>query len=134
MLAPVAHVLPVTLVQRKRLLPATGRVLTRKGQKVSAADVIAEANLTPSIFCWMLPGDWDYQLPKQINIIQKQQGEEVAVGDVIAGPVGLARRVVRATQAGLVVLAGGGQVLLQLEGQPFGIASRAFGGGYRIVS
>jgi hypothetical protein len=118
MFAPVAHVLPVTLVQRKRLLPATGKVLTRKGQKVSAAEVVAEANLTPSHVLLDIARGLGLPAAEADKYIQKQQGEEVAVGDVIAGPVGLARRVMRATQAGLVVLAGGGQVLLQLEGQP----------------
>lgn len=118
MLAPVVHVLPVTLVQRKRLLPATGRVMTRKGQKVSAAEVIAEANLTPNHLLLDVARGLGVSPAEADKNIQKKQGEEVAIGDVIAGPVGLTRRVVRATQPGQVVLAGGGQVLLQLEGQP----------------
>jgi len=118
MLAPVVHVLPVTLVQRKRLLPATGKVLTRKGQKVTAAEVIAEANLTPDHVLLDVARGLGVSIAEADKYIQRQQGEEVAVGDVIAGPVGLARRVVRATQPGQVVLAGGGQVLLQLEGRP----------------
>jgi hypothetical protein len=118
MLAPVVHVLPVTLVQRKRLLPATGKVLPRKGQKVTAAEVIAEANLTPDHVLLDVARGLGVSIAEADKYIQRQQGEEVAVGDVIAGPVGLARRVVRATQPGQVVLAGGGQVLLQLEGRP----------------
>jgi len=118
MFAPVIHVLPVTLVQRKRLLPATGRILTRKGQKVTAAEVIAEANLTPDHLLLDVARGLGVSSSEADKYIQKQQGEDVAVGDVIAGPVGLARRVVRATQPGQVVLAGGGQVLLQLEGRP----------------
>jgi len=42
-------------------------------------------------------------------------------GDVIAGPVGITRRVVRAPRAGQVVLTGNGQVLLELESPPFKI-------------
>lgn len=119
MFAPVAHVLPVTLIQRKRLLPATGKILTRKGQKVSAAEVVAVANITPNHILLDVARGLGVPAAEADKYIQKQQGEEVAVGDVIAGPVGsLAQRFVRAPQAGLVVLAGGGQVLLQLEGRP----------------
>lgn len=119
MLAPVVHVLPVTLVLRKRYLPISGRVLTRKGQKVTAGEVVAEANPTPSHQLIDIARGLGVSADEADQYIQKQQGEAVAVGDVIAGPVGLTRRVVRATQPGYVVLAGGGQVLLQLEGRPF---------------
>jgi hypothetical protein len=117
--APVVHVLPVTLVQRKRLLPVTGKVMARKGQKVTAAEVVAQADLTSEHVLLDVARGLGVAEAEADQYIHRQPGDEVAVGDIIAGPVGLARRVVRATQPGQVILAGSGQVLLQLEGRPF---------------
>ncbi len=52
-------------------------------------------------------------------------------GDVIAGPVGIGRRVVRTPKSGTVVVAGGGQVLLELEGIFSELKGRLFRGGCR---
>jgi hypothetical protein len=51
--------------------------------------------------------------------IQCQVGEQLAEKDIIAGPVGLARRIVRSPRSGKVVMVGDGQVLLEISGQPF---------------
>jgi hypothetical protein len=48
--------------------------------------------------------------------LQVKAGDPVAQGDVLAGPVGfLTKRVVRAPRNGRVVLAGSGQILLEVE-------------------
>ncbi len=45
-------------------------------------------------------------------------GSPVVTNDILAGPVGLARRIIRAPYPGKVVHIGHGQVLLELAGQP----------------
>lgn len=98
-------------------MPAGGRIIARRGQQVNPIDVVAESILRPEHMLLDIgrglglpPNDADHH-------IQHRAGDEVGEGDVIAGPVGIGRRVVRSPRSGTVVLAGGGQVLLELEGE-----------------
>jgi hypothetical protein len=119
MLAPITHYLPITTIRRSRLLPVPGRVVARKGQKVNATDVIAEANLAPEHLLLDLARGLGLPPNKADASLQYRAGEEVQEGDVIAGPVGIARRVIRAPRSGRIVLAGSGQVLLEVESRHF---------------
>jgi hypothetical protein len=115
----LTHVLPVTSIRRTRLLPMTGRVLVRRGQRVDATDVIAQAQLAPEHLLLDVGRVLGIPASKADAYIQRKVDEEVSEGDIIAGPVGVGRRVFRAPKAGRVVLVGGGQVLLALESRPF---------------
>lgn len=119
MLAPVIHVLPLATIRRERLLPVPGRVIVRKGQKVNSVDVIAEANLTPEHIVLDLAQGLGLPPEKADQHLQHRAGDQVSEGDVLAGPVGLARRVVRAPRPGKVILAGNGQILMEAESVPF---------------
>jgi hypothetical protein len=50
-------------------------------------------------------------------MIQQKEGQKVAKGDIIAGPVGMLSRTVRTPCDGIVVAVGDGQLLLELEGE-----------------
>ena len=119
MLAPVTHFVPLTLVRRERTLPHPGKVLARTGQKVSALDVLAETNINPE-YQWL---DIAHMLgispAKTERYMQCQAGDQLARGDVIAGPYGISNRVVRAPKECRVILAGDGQVLLEEVAKPF---------------
>lgn len=119
MLAHVTHYLPVTVIRRRRLLPVPGKVVVRKGQKVSATDVIAETNLNPEHILLDLVRGLGLAAKKADEAIQVRAGDEVASGDVVAGPVGIARRVVRAPKNGRIIVAGNGQILMEADNQPF---------------
>lgn len=119
MLSPVTHYLPMTTIRRLRLLPFSGRVVARKGQKVNPNDIVAEARLAPEHLLLEVARGLGMPARKADRYIQRKTGDEVAEGDVIAGPVGLARRVVRAPKNGRVVVAGNGQVLLEIDSRPY---------------
>lgn len=119
MLAPVTHILPITIIRRERVLPVTGKVLVRKGQKVSANDTIAEANLYPEHVLVDIAHGLGIAPQKADQYLQCKAGQLIAEGDILAGPIGISRRVVRATLGGRVALAENGQVLLELQKQPF---------------
>lgn len=119
MLASVVHIQPLITIRRERILPVPGKVIVRKGQKVIATDIIAQADLDPKFILLDvarglgLPGD------QADHYIQCRPGTMVAAGDILAGPLGLFKRVVRAPSDGTVKFTGEGQILLQLESNPF---------------
>ncbi|HEX9028648.1 MAG TPA: hypothetical protein VF823_05690 [Anaerolineales bacterium] len=119
MLAPVTHILPVTTIRRERLLPLKGKVLARKGQKVGATDTLAETNLTPEHLLLDLARGMGMPADKVDGFIHCKAGDQVDEGDILVGPVGFTRRLIRSPRRGRVVVAGGGQILIEIQGQPF---------------
>jgi hypothetical protein len=118
MLAPVVHVLPMTRIRRHRLLPITGKVLVRKGQTVSALDVIGEANQNPRHVLLDITRGLGVDFYEVDQHIQRNAGDTVAEGDILAGPVGWGKRVVRAPSSGRIILSGRGKMLLEEESIP----------------
>jgi hypothetical protein len=113
MLAPVTHFLPLTQIRRERLMPQPGKLLVRAGQKVAATDVIAETNLYPDFLLLDVAHSLQLNASKTEQYVQCHPGDHLDKGDVVAGPVGLANRIVRAPRDGKVVLVGEGQVLIE---------------------
>jgi len=119
MFAPITHILPITSIRRERVLPIPGKVIVRSGQKVNATDIIAEANLRPEYILLDIARGLGVSADRSDKYLISQAGDQVAQGDMVAGPVGLARRVVRSPRDGKVVLAGGGQILIEAASKPF---------------
>jgi hypothetical protein len=117
MLAPITHFIPAANIQRERLMPAGGRIIARRGQQVNPIEIVAESILAPQHILLDISRGLGLPPKDADHYIQRRAGDEVGEGDVIAGPVGIGRRVVRSPMSGTVVLAGGGQVLLELEGE-----------------
>lgn len=117
MQAPITHIHPVAAIRRERLMSAGGQIIARRGQRVTPADVIAEARLRPEHLLLDIGRGLGLPPKEADHYIQRRAGDEVGEGDVIAGPVGIGRRVVRAPKSGTVVVAGEGQVLLELDGE-----------------
>lgn len=119
MLAPVNHVLPLTMIQRTRALPIDGEVVVRSGQEVRAVDVVARADLNPKHLMLNVPRGLGISADEATRLIEREVGDEVEEGDVIATRKGLGRRIIRAPAAGRIVLIGGGQVLIRLQTEPY---------------
>jgi len=119
MLAPVTHILANTLIRRERLLPVPGRVLVRKGQLISATDVVAEGNPHPKHLILDIVRGLGLPIEKAEGQIHFQVGSKIKAGDVLAGPVGATRRVVRTPINGQVALIHDGRIFVQIEGQDF---------------
>jgi hypothetical protein len=119
MLAPATHILPMTIVRQKRLLPAPGKVFVRKGQKVQAGEIIAQVFLTPTHANLDLVRGLGISPKEAERFIQRGIGERVNQDDIIAGPVGFARRVVRAPGPGRILQINQGKVFFEIEPPPF---------------
>lgn len=119
MLANVRHIIPVTTVQRERLLPVPGRVLVRRGQKVAPTDVVAETTVSPRHLILDVARGLGKTRLEADKMVQRQPGDEVAQGDVIAGEMRSGRRVIRAPQAAKVAAIWEGRVLLELQGRRY---------------
>ena len=119
MLAPVKHILPMTVIRRRRVMPYPGKVLVRAGQKVGATDIIAESNLYAEYLLLDIARGLGMRPDAVEGYLQCHVGDQLAEKDIIAGPVGLARRIVRSPRAGKVAIIGDGQVLLEISGQSF---------------
>jgi hypothetical protein len=91
----------------------------RLGQKVATTDVIAEARLNPEHLLLNIARGLGLPEEKADGYLQCKTGMKVEQGDVLAGPVGITKRVVRAPRDGKVIVAGGGQILLELDSPPF---------------
>lgn len=116
MLARVTHLLPLTTIRRQRTLPINGRILVRSGQKVTATDIIADARLGKDHLLLDISRGLGLPSSQVDKYIVRKEGDEVASGDIIAGPVGVLQRTVRSPKDGRLVAVGGGQVLLEQEG------------------
>jgi hypothetical protein len=119
MLAPITHIQPLTAIRRERILPFPGRIVVRKGQKVSATDVVAESVLPQNHILLDIARGLGLSPEKSDSRLQVKAGAQVSEGDLLAGPVGLTQRVIRAPRDGQVVIVGGGQILLAVSGAPF---------------
>jgi hypothetical protein len=119
MLAPVTHVLPMTRIRRHRLLPVTGRVLVRKGQTLDPLDVVAETMLEPKHILLDVARGLGLRIAETDQYIERQVGESISEGDVLAGPVGWGKRIVRAPCSGKIILAGRGKILIEEEKEPY---------------
>lgn len=119
MLAPVTHILPLTLIRRERVLPAPGKVLVRAQQKVGPTDTIAEANVHSEYLLLDIARGLGLSVEKADTHIHCEPGDQVTEKEILAGPVGLMRRVIRCPRDGRVILAGSGQILLEAAGKPY---------------
>jgi hypothetical protein len=86
---------------------------------VAATDVIAEARIVSQHQVLDISRGLGVPADQADKYVTRKVGEEVSQGDVIAGPVGLFPRTIRAPKDGKVVSVGGGQVLIELERAPF---------------
>jgi len=114
MLAPVHHIIGLTTIVRERVLPVPGVVTGRLNQKVSAVDVIAQANWAREHVLLDVARMLKLTPVAAERLVKCKVGDQLAAGAVVVAKRGSFGRSIRVPQAGRVVAVGGGQVLLEV--------------------
>ena len=112
MLASVTHILALTTILRRRMLPIPGRVTARKNQKVSASDVVAEAEFAEEHLLIDVARQLGISPKAADKLITCKVGDTLRKDAVIADGGGLIPNLVKTPRAGQVIAVGGGQVLM----------------------
>jgi hypothetical protein len=119
MLTKVKQIHAKVSIKRERVLPVPGVVLVRRMQKVTPTDVILVAPMKPEVILLDIAQGLNVSPERADELLQRQSGDELVKGDVIAGPVGIFQRVIRAPGPGLVKISGEGKVLFELSSEPY---------------
>lgn len=115
-LPPVKHVTPLNSIRRERRLPIPGTVTVRVNEKVQAADIVAEAEVRPKHVFLDIARALGVP-PREVGRhMACEKGDRVEAGDILAGPIGIPRKMVRAPADGRVVEISQGRVLFQQSG------------------
>lgn len=114
MLAPVLHVLPLTTIIRERLLPVAGQVNAHVNQHVSPTDVIAEATFAREHVLLDVARTFGISANAADKLIKVNAGDRLTQGALVAESGGLFPRSIKVPRAGRVMVAGGGQVLMEV--------------------
>ncbi len=108
------HIQPLVTIRRERFLPQNGKVLVRKGQRVTADETLAVCEANPKYLLFDYARGLGLPIKKADELLQVKAGQEVEENEILAGLTGLAKRVVRSPAKGQVILAGDGQLLLKV--------------------
>jgi hypothetical protein len=114
-----SHVSLLVVIRRQRNLPARGSITARVNQKVSPTDIIGRATLAPAHYLFDIAHGLGLPPSQADKCLRREPGEKVSGGDILAGPVGWMRRVVRAPEEGRVILQGDGRLLYEGLGEGF---------------
>lgn len=81
---PGLRVTPATLLRKERRLPLPGTVHVAVGRRVAAGDLVASTHLPGNVTTANIAHDLNIQPEEVPGAMVKQEGEEVAAGEVIA--------------------------------------------------
>jgi hypothetical protein len=114
MLAPVLHVLPLATIVRERTLPVAGKVNVHVNQRVNPTDVIAEASFAREHVLLDVARTFGVTPIAADKMIRVKEGDRLMQGTLVAESGGIIPRSIKAPRAGRVMIAGSGQVLMEV--------------------
>jgi hypothetical protein len=114
MLAPRVHVLPLTTIIRERLLPVAGKVNAHVNQRVNPTDVIAEATFAREHVLLDVARTFGISANAADKLLKVKEGDRLIQGALVAESGGIIPRSIKAPRPGRVMVAGSGQVLMEV--------------------
>lgn len=108
----------MTSVQRQRKLAGAGTVTVRVRETVQPADVVAEVQPPPRHYFLDLAAGLGIPAVEASRHLRVELGGRVEADQVLAGPVGIARRTMRAPAAGRVLALTRGRLLFEALQDP----------------
>jgi hypothetical protein len=114
MLAPILHVLPLTTIVRERVLPVAGKVNMHVNQRVNPTDIVAEATFAREHVLLDVARTFGISANAADKLIKVTEGDRLTQGALVAESGGLIPRSIKAPRAGRVIVAGSGQVLMEV--------------------
>ncbi len=119
MIAPITHILALTTLVRKRMLPVNGRIIARVGQKVTPTDVVGDALIGRKYVIVDFAQGLHLPLKKAAAFLKVKKGQKVARKEVLAETTTIFPRTVESPADGRVVAIGGGKLVLETGGSMF---------------
>jgi hypothetical protein len=113
------HVSLLVIIRRERVMPTRGTITARLNQKVQPAEIVGRATLSPVHYLFDIAHGLGLTPARADRFLRREAGEKVSGGDILAGPVGWMRRIVRAPEEGRIVLQGDGRLLFEGLGEGF---------------
>lgn len=114
MLAPITHVLPLTTIVRERVLPVAGKVNAHVNQRVNPTDVIAEATFAREHVLLDVARTFGVSPNAADRLIKVKEGDRLTANALVAESGGMISRSIKAPRPGRVMVAGSGQVLMEV--------------------
>jgi len=130
----VTRITPATLLRRDRMLPRRGEVLVNMGDRVDAVDIIGTYRRPGRLVVVDAASTLRLRKRGLSGYLQKQAGETVAQGDVLASQPrlrGLFPRVLRSPARGQIVAITDSQIVLETESDEVSVRAHIRG---RIIS
>ena len=119
---------PLVKIRRNRVLPVSGTVLVRVGQKVSPSEVLAESQIpTRHLMIDVNRSLGIKNIAESEKFIDRNIGDQLDKHDIIAETGGLFSKVIRAPMPGKIVSIKDGQVCLEVESRKVVVQSGVTG-------
>ena len=123
MLASFTHILPLTTIVRKRMLPIDGRIIAKLGQKVNPTDVVAEAIVGRQHIIVDVAQLLGVSPQNAAALVKTKKNQKISKGEVIAETTGLFAREAKSPADGRIVAIGGGKLIVETGGSSFELAA-----------